>query len=82
MLMITELLTQTPGPLWRLVKQADINHVVTCSTAASSCGDGRSPGSRTGRRRSWPRRGVNGPGTARRWPGCRPPTGSTDSSSR
>ena len=29
MLMITELLTQTPGPLWRLVKQAGINHVVT-----------------------------------------------------
>jgi mannonate dehydratase len=29
MLMITELLTPTPGPLWRLVKQAGIDHAVT-----------------------------------------------------
>src|SRR5689334_24274633 len=29
MLMITELVTATPGPLWRLVKQAGIDHVVT-----------------------------------------------------
>lgn len=27
MLMVTELLTPTPGPLWRLVKQAGIDHV-------------------------------------------------------
>jgi hypothetical protein len=38
MLMITELLTPPPGPLWRLVKQAGIDHDVPLRGGARSGG--------------------------------------------
>ena len=82
MLMITELLTRRQDRCGGWSSRPASTTLSPCSTAASSCGGGRNPGRRTGRRRSRPRRGASGPGTARRWPGCRRPTGNTGSSSR
>src|SRR2546423_1241111 len=48
MLMITELLTPTPGPLWRLVKQAGIDHVVTRRDGGRQRWGGRDPGQEEG----------------------------------
>ena len=81
MLMITELLTPTPGPLWRLVKQAGIDHVVTLLDGGEQLWRWPEPGQEDGPPPfETPPRG--GPGTVRRWPGCRRPTGNTGSSSR
>ena len=82
MLMITELLTPTPGPLWRLVKQAGIDHVVTLLDGGEQLWRWPEPGQEDGPPQFVaPPRGERA-WTARRWPGCRRPTGNTGSSSR
>ena len=66
MLKITELLTPTPGPLWRLVKQAGVNHVVTLLDGGEQLWRWPQPGQEGGPPPYRPRRGANGRGTARR----------------
>jgi mannonate dehydratase len=72
MLMITELLTPpTPGPLWRLVKQAGIDHLVTLLAGGGQLWRWPEPGQQDGPPPSWLAAGRTGLGP----PGAGPATG-------